>query len=91
MIKSLELSSPNSCINKAADNEPVFVLRAHDMCAPEAVRYWAYLAAGGPPINFAVNPVPQLVNLSDHLVEKLKGAFMSARAMEAWPDRKMPD
>lgn len=39
-----------SCYEKAADDEPVFVLRAQDMLAPEIVREWAYraLVAGTP-------------------------------------------
>ena len=38
-IKSKELES--GCITKAADNEPLFVLRAQDMLAPSLVRMWA--------------------------------------------------
>ena len=45
MIKSKELSDARSCINKAADDEPVFVLRAKDPVAPFIVRAWA-LASG---------------------------------------------
>ena len=41
MLKRDELSNSNSCINRAADDEPVFVLRAHDPAAPEIVREWA--------------------------------------------------
>lgn len=44
MIKRLELSTPTSCLNKAADDEPVFVLRAKDPIAALVVRYWAHLA-----------------------------------------------
>jgi len=40
MIKSLELKGP-SCLTKAADNEPLFVLRANDELAPDIVREWA--------------------------------------------------
>ena len=41
-IKSEELKS--GCIAKAADDEPVFVLRAQDRLAPALVRAWAALA-----------------------------------------------
>lgn len=41
-IKSEELKS--GCIAKAADDEPVFVLRAQDKLAPALVRAWASLA-----------------------------------------------
>jgi hypothetical protein len=42
MIKRDELANPNSCLNKAADNEPIFVLRANDDIAAYVVREWAY-------------------------------------------------
>lgn len=41
MIKRDEISNPNSCLNKSADDEPVFVLRAHDPHASNIVRTWA--------------------------------------------------
>lgn len=41
-IKSEELKS--GCIAKAADDEPVFVLRAQDRLAPALVKAWADLA-----------------------------------------------
>lgn len=40
MFKLQELSNPDSCLNKARDGEMLFVLRAHDTCAPAAIRYW---------------------------------------------------
>jgi len=44
MLKKDELECPTSCLNKAADDEPIFVLRAHDELAPMVVRHWAMLA-----------------------------------------------
>lgn len=43
-----EVSDFNSCLNKASDHEMLFVLRAHDIVAPEIVRAWinARIAAG---------------------------------------------
>lgn len=39
------------CYDKAANDEPLFVLRAQDMLAPEIVREWAYRAqVSGTPI-----------------------------------------
>lgn len=40
----------DTCYDKAAPNEPIFVLRAQDIIAPEIVREWAYRAkkAGAP-------------------------------------------
>lgn len=46
MIKRDEIADPKSCLNKAADDEPIFVLRANDMLAPAVVRAWATLAVG---------------------------------------------
>jgi hypothetical protein len=40
MTKSEEISNPNSCLNKAAGDELVFVLRAKDSCAADTVRAW---------------------------------------------------
>ena len=34
----------SECLRKAADNEPIFVLRAQDALAPDAVRGWAFEA-----------------------------------------------
>lgn len=34
----------DSCLQKVADDEPIFVLRAKDSLAPEIVREWVKLA-----------------------------------------------
>lgn len=44
MLKRLELLTPTSCLNKAAADEPVFVLRAKDVLAAQTVRLWATMA-----------------------------------------------
>lgn len=41
MIKTDELANPESCLNKADSNEPLFVLRAHDPIASYIVNNWA--------------------------------------------------
>lgn len=41
MTKKEMIEDPNSCFNKAADNEPLFVLRAQDIFAPMFVKKWA--------------------------------------------------
>lgn len=48
MIKSKEIAGP-SCLTKAHDDEPLFVLRANDALAPQLVREWAsrYRASKG--------------------------------------------
>ena len=45
MRKRDELADPDSCLNKADDDEPIFVLRAHDPLASTCVRSWAAAAA----------------------------------------------
>ena len=41
MLKHLEVSLPDSCLNKAFDNEIIFVLLQRDRAAADTVRYWA--------------------------------------------------
>ncbi len=43
MIKRDEVAIRTSCLNKSADNEPIFVLRAHDSIASDVVREWVIL------------------------------------------------
>ncbi len=40
MRKRDELTSPTSCLNKAKDDEWLFVLLGRDKAAPSAVRAW---------------------------------------------------
>lgn len=40
MRKRNELTDPASCLNKAKDNEWLFVLLGRDVAAPYAVRAW---------------------------------------------------
>lgn len=49
MLKRDELCNPESCLNKAGELEPLFVLRANDENAPAAVAAWArdYIVAKG--------------------------------------------
>lgn len=44
MIKSKEITDPKSCFNRAAADEPIFVLRGKDLCAGYTVRMWANIA-----------------------------------------------
>lgn len=46
MLKKQELSLPNSCLNKASSNEPIFVIRGKDPLAPMLIRHWATMADG---------------------------------------------
>lgn len=40
MIKRDEIANPQSCFNKASDDERLFVLLARDPAAPVALRAW---------------------------------------------------
>lgn len=40
MLKTDELSNPQSCLNKARADERLFVLLARDEAAPDVIRYW---------------------------------------------------
>ena len=46
MKKMEEITDPSSCINKAENDEPVFVLRANDPLAAVMVDHWANQAEG---------------------------------------------
>jgi len=40
MLKSKELSDPNSCLNRAKDDEPIFVLLGRDLAAFSTIQQW---------------------------------------------------
>lgn len=44
MKKNEELANPNSCLNRAEEDEPIFVLRANDPLAPSVIRSWTILS-----------------------------------------------
>lgn len=46
MKKCDEMREPKSCLNKAAANEPLFVLRGKDPVGAATVRHWATMAEG---------------------------------------------
>lgn len=68
MKRKDEISSLTSCLNKADDDEPIFVLRANDPLAPSCVRNWAYEAE----------------ETGEHESEKIHGARKLANDMETW-------
>ena len=81
MLKSAELSSPDSCINRAEHDEPVFVLRANDVMSPDLVNLWAtnYIRLKG-----------GLGKMTDKQVAKAREAFKLADQMAAWRLAKNP-
>ena len=44
-IKRDEIADPNSCLNRAADDEPIFVLRGKDPLFAKIVEEWAARSA----------------------------------------------
>jgi len=74
MIKSKEIAGP-SCLTRADDDEPLFVLRANDDLAPDIVRRWAnlYISSKG-------------VLASTQQIAKFAEAMMLATEMEKWKD-----
>lgn len=46
MTKREEMVNPDSCLSKAGDDEPIFVLRAKDPMAVQTVLYWASISIG---------------------------------------------
>ena len=65
MKKIKELTDPNSCLSKAADDEPLFILRAQDELAPAVVRHWAMLAR-------ASKVAHEKVKEADHLAGEME-------------------
>jgi hypothetical protein len=43
MRKQFELKDSSSCLNRANDNEMLFVLRGHDAAAPAIIRMWVQM------------------------------------------------
>jgi hypothetical protein len=77
MIKCNEIDSPNSCLSKADDFEPLFVLRANDPLAPALVRLWANEY-------FLSKKRTQDTPLTDRQMAKYTEAKTLASQMEAW-------
>jgi hypothetical protein len=68
------------CLGKAADDEPVFVLRAQDCHAADLVEKWAIWASVG---------VPSID--SEAAGHKISEARQIAEQMRRWPKHKQPD
>ena len=74
MIKSAELKGP-SCLTQAADDEPLFVLRANDESAPRIVRIWALGYYEAKTAAGEITPLQR---------QKYQDALSLAHAMEDW-------
>lgn len=67
-IKATVLSNPGSCLNRAAPDEPIFVLRAKDPLFAPTIRLWAAMAQGQ----------------NVHALDKVDDALMVASSGEEW-------
>jgi hypothetical protein len=79
MKKRDEINGP-SCLTNAADDEPLFVLRANDELAPDIVRRWAdryYVSKGG------------LGKMTATQMAKCTEAAALASDMERWREKKL--
>lgn len=75
-----EINRIDSCLNKAGDLEPIFVLRANDELASEIVRVWAS--------RYKVQKMGENFDStgSAALTEKQLEKYNEARALANWMD-----
>jgi hypothetical protein len=76
VIKRDEIANPNSCLNRAADDEPIFVLRANDELAAQMVRQWAEL--------YFDTKKDDKFNITDAQRAKYREARALSNEMESW-------
>lgn len=75
MRKIQEIENPESCLNRAEDDEPLFVIRAKDKVSASVVRSWAEWAS----LSGAHEP------------EKIQEARAIAEDMENWRRENYPE
>lgn len=78
MLDELERDC-DPCLAKASKHEPIFVLRAQDALAPDAISVW---------MSDYRTYVLRNSEISDG---KLQAAEKCVEEMQRWPSRKMPD
>jgi hypothetical protein len=83
MLKKDELTNPNSCLNRASDDEPLFVLRAQDVFAAAAIKEWAQL--------YRQAHAPGNKWDSEEHHAKYEEAMTCADKFDTWEGRKIPD
>ena len=81
MIKSNEIQSPSSCLNSAASDEPIFVLRANDELASDIVREWARRYALS---KLIINSSLAMTGLQIYQHHKYDEALELADQMDRW-------
>ena len=76
MLKKNELSDRRSCLSRAQNDEPIFVMRANDPIAPTTVRFWARI--------YGEEKAAQPGGMTDEQVAKQIEAQELAGKMERW-------
>jgi hypothetical protein len=72
------LPSGSSCFGKADIDEPLFVLRAQDRCAPAAVRDWAHRATNA---GCSIEKVAEAMDIALEMEE-----WQARTGRAKWPD-----
>lgn len=78
--KTENILDPNSCWNKAENDEPIFVIRANDPAAPDQIIIWAnryMLDKGG------------YRQMTPEQIAKYNEAMRTAEAMRRWKTEKL--
>ncbi len=87
MTKHEELSNPNSCLNRAADDEPLFILLGRDVATPETIRYWARSRVNGKKKNtWEDEQIREALQLAWDLENKQPRAVVGP--LEIWTDAR---
>lgn len=83
----MEISTRDTskCLQHCGAKEPIFVLRAQDILAPQLVREWARL------LKIRAGAGLESAELSRRMLAKAQEAEKLACVMEDWPKRKYPD
>lgn len=83
LVEILENNTTDSpCIVKAANDEPIFVLRGQDELAAECVQSWAHRFA---------DAREQRNELPEDVRAKALDALECSREMELYPGRRLPN
>lgn len=69
MIKKDEISNPSSCLNRATDDEPLFVLRGKDVTAPDVIRDWCFRRIDAGKNQKGDEQIKQAYALADQMTE----------------------
>lgn len=65
--KRVEIDDPQSVLNKAADDEPIFVLRSTDKLAKPLVNMWIMLADQLKPVGVTDEKVDSAIRTRDQM------------------------